>query len=363
MRRAVLCLPLAACAPGGVTWDAASSDDTVDDVAIALLTLGYAEDDDRALLDAPHATGSSLAMSLLDDKNGAVSRWTVESLAPEVCTVTTGDTRDGRLPVTFSFTGRGSTEVLVIDEAGAVVDWQPIAVRDAVGAEVRAYDALRLGESVELDTLHVVKGSEGSLVVNWFDATGAPLGGSGLLSATSANAQIGLDAKTANEGYETLDVWVDTSAEPGESTIELLVADVPVRQLPVVVHELHEVTEIVILDGSIVEEDGTTGGYARAQVLAGTEEIFGAVATWSVDGEEVGQGTWVRLGGTGEDDLHEITACRKRVCATATLPGTITAVEDAFASAPPSCGCDDTSGLPSAGLLLLAARLRRRRPA
>ncbi|MBM4391582.1 MAG: hypothetical protein FJ090_10715 [Deltaproteobacteria bacterium] len=361
MRRALLCFPLAACAPGSVVWDATTGDDVGGDVAIALLSLGYAAEDDRALLDVPHVTGSTLEMNVLDEHNGAVSRWTVKSLAPEVCTVTTGTTRNGQLPVTLSFTGQGTTEVLVVDENDVVVDWQPIAVRDVVGADVRVYDVLRLGESVPIETLHVVGGSEGSLVVNWFGANGEALGGSGLLSATSPAPEIVLEAQSSDDSYETLGVWVDPGLASGETSIELLALGTSVRALPVVVHDREEITEILLLDSTSVDEDGATGGYVRAQVLAGADEIFGAMVTWSVDGEEVGEGTWARLAGENEDDLHEITACRGRLCTTETLPGTITSVEDAFAELP--CGCNVAPGLPSAGLIAAIIAARRRRQA
>lgn len=360
---------LAACGPADrVVWDdPAATTDAVADVTVALFTLGVAHDDDRALLDAFHAAGTSLELRVVDRSGGSVAGWTVDSLDPDICQVVTdtGDQLSDALPVTVYFRRAGSTDLFVKDASGAVLDWQPVEIRDPAEAEVFAYEALAVDVRAPLDAVHVLPGAAATLAAAWVSGEGNPLSGTGLLDATTADEGLSVapsDALAA-QSFEAFDLVISEDAPLGEATVALSSDGELVRDLPVHVHDPADVTGVrldVAVDGG---EDGASGN-VRAVVLTDAAELVGVPVTWRDDGVEVGSGSWVVVqGDPGESRTLE--ACYGEVCDAVDVPGHVVSIGSPVADeVPGSCGCATGGGGAGAAAGLLAALLvfRRRRP-
>jgi hypothetical protein len=306
-------------------------------------------------------------MAVGDEGNERVVAWSVDTLEPDVCVATTGQADAGWLPVTLDFVRGGATDLFVYDDEGIVVDWQPIEVRDVSAAEVYAFDAAASGAGEALDSIHAIAGSEGSLVVAWLDATGALLLGTGLLAVATVDNELSLAPPEDVESYpfEVISLAVDADASPGDFSFDIAAAGAVVGEVPVVVHDKSEIAAVrVSATTNEDEEDGTTWGVVSATVSTAEVDLFGVSLTWLVDGEEVGEGTWARFEGEGTDDLHELTACRKDLCDTLTLPGTIVETGTDLATSPPGdcgCGLGATATAAAAALSALVGLSRRKR--
>lgn len=363
----MLLLSVLACGPADqVVWDSTTAADGLADVTVAMFTLGLAQDEDSALLDVPNAAGTSLDLLIRDRGGRPVTGWTVDTLNPDVAqaVVPAGELVEDDLPVTVHFRGEGSTDLFVIDANGAVVDWQPIEVRQPRGAELFAYEALAVDVRAPLEQVDVLPGSLGTVAVSWVDLSGDPLVGTGLLDADTPDDALTVGNNDALEGraFEAFDLAVADDAAPGDRTVALTANGEAVRDVTVRVHDTASVTA-VRLDVAVDTDDEGASGNVRAVVLADEVELFGVPVEWRDGGEAVGVGSWVQISGN-PGESRTLEACYGERCGTVDVPGHVVSVGSPLATAPlVDCGgCATSGGGPTAGALVaLLAIFRRRR--
>lgn len=359
-------LSLLACGPADqVVWDATTLSDDLGDVTLAIFTVGLAQDEDSALLDVSNAAGTSLELLVRDRGGRPVTGWTVDTLDPDICqaVVTAGETVEDVLPVTVHFRAEGSTDLFVIDAEGAVVDWQPVEVRQPRDAELFAYEALAVDVRAPLARIDALPGSLGTVAVSWMDLDGEPLVGTGLLAAATDDAALTVadNARLEGRAFEAFDLAVAEDASPGDRTVALAANGEPVRDVTVRVHDAADVTALR-LDVAVDTDDEGAAGNVRAVVLAEDVELFGVPVTWRDDGEEVGTGSWVEVRGE-PGESRALEACFGDRCETVDVPGHVVSVGSPLATEPVGAcgGCATGGGAPMAGALVALLAIVRRR--
>lgn len=347
-------LLLACTGPSVVEWYGTSSDDVAEDVALTIFTLGLATGgEDRAEVAATHAAGTELRMRLVDASGGS-DHLSLVSLSPTICSATEEGTDGEGWTYDLLFSTAGSTDLYVTDEDGAILDWQPIEIRDATAATIYAYDALTVGDVAPLDQLDVLPDAAATMALAWASSTGEALSGTGILDVSSDLDGVTTRPTDALESsaYESFDVLLASDAPAGSGTLSISAAGTAVRELPIVVHDPSEVSAVE-LQADIEESTGDTGyaadGTIRAHVSAGDVTLQGVGVVWKQDGEPYGQGTWVRVHGETANTSHTIEACFGDLCDEVVTGAEIESVEDSVETPRAfQCGCA-TGGTGAAG--------------
>jgi len=356
---------LVGCGPAavGVKWDAATSADAGEDVVLALFALGLQETD-GAVLRAVHPTGSALVIRAVPRQGqGSPKGWTADTEDRGVVEVVAQEASSSSLELQLVFPTEGSTDLVVVDRSGNVVDTERLEVRDAQSATVFSWEDLQRDLVLPLDTLHVVEETDATFVVQWSTSDGAEMSGGDILSVegpASLRAEAGFDG--ANEILKL----APGPGSTGSYEVVLSAVDTEIRTLPVVVHPRREVDDVSLELGQ-TRFTRVQGGYAsgtvHAVVRAGGVIVSGAEVwfTWS-DG--AGEGDTLDFS-ADEGPATTVEACFDDVCRTFPLPAGVVGVRDQEASLSDggTCGCGHTGGAPLgiAGVAALAGLRRRRR--
>ncbi len=356
-----------------VDWETPSDDALLAAAGDSLLGLTGGATAGRAPVEAVHALGSTLEVVLDARGIGSADGWTIESLDADICQVVQHNEEGSAPSFTLYFRAVGTTDLYVLDDDGLVVDWQGIEVRDPQAILVYAYESLTSGADAPVESIHVLPGTRATYAVGWAAADGALMAGAGLVTVGALDGDVSVVANTElqPQGFDAFDVVVAADAPAGTETLALSAGNTLTRDLPIVVHATGEVDGVALavdVDTQVDEETGATrtAGVVRGEARIGEQPLAGVVFTWTDDGVEVGEGTWVEIGGKGPDDLHDITACYGEVCATERVAGHIlsTWAPEAAEEALVPCACTTGSATDMAGWvapLLAGLSLRRRR--
>jgi hypothetical protein len=356
-----------------VDWETPSDDALLAAAGDSLLGLSGGATAGRAPVEAVHALGSTLEVVLDARGIGSADGWTIESLDADICQVVQHNEEGSAPSFTLYFRAAGTTDLYVLDDDGVVVDWQGIEVRDPQAILVYAYESLTSGADVPVESIHVLPGTRATYAVGWAAADGALMAGAGLVTVGTLDGDVSVVANTElqPQGFDAFDVVVAADARAGTETLALSAGNTLTRDLPIVVHAAREVDGVALavdVDTQVDEETGTTrtAGVVRGEARVGEQPLAGVVFTWTDDGVEVGEGTWVEIGGKGPDDLHDITACYGEVCATERVAGHIlsTWAPESAEDALVPCACTTGRATDMAGWvapLLAGLSLRRRR--
>lgn len=357
-----------------VDWETPADDALLAAAGDSLLGLSGGATEGRAPVEAVHALGSTLDVVLDARGIGSADGWTIESLDADICQVVQHNEEGSEPSFRLYFRAAGTTDLYVRDSDGIVVDWQGIEVRDPQAILVYAYESLTSGAEAPVESIHVLPGARATYAVGWADANGEVMAGAGLVTVGALDGDVSVvaNAGLAPQGFDAFDVVVADDAGAGTETLALSAGTVLARDLPVVVHARSEVDGVALavdVDTLVDEESGatSTAGVVRGEARVGAQALAGVVFTWSDDGVEIGEGTWVEIGGKGPDDLHDITACYGEVCATERVAGHIVSTWAPESTDDPlACACaTGTAGGMAGWLAPLVAglALRRRRVA
>ena len=355
-----------------VDWETPADDALLAAAGDVLLGEGGGTTEGRAPVEAVHALGSTLDVVLDARGIGSAEGWTIESLDADICQVVQHNEEGSDPSFTLYFRAAGTTDLYVRDSDGVVVDWQGIEVRDPQAILVYAYESLTSGADVPVEAIHVLPGARATYAVGWADVNGEVMAGAGLVTVGALDGDVSVvaNAGLAPQGFDAFDVVVADDAGAGTETLALSAGNTLTRDLPVVVHARSEVDGVALavdVDTLVDEESGatSTAGVVRGEARVGTQALAGVVFTWSDDGVEIGEGTWVEIGGKGPDDLHDITACYGDVCATERVAGHIVSTwAPESTDEPLACACATGTAGGMAGWLaplLAGLALRRRR--
>jgi MYXO-CTERM domain-containing protein len=345
----MVAVALLGCGPGPVVYDAVGADDAVDDLVYAMLLFGTTEPDaDR--IDALHVAGGSLEINVRRTRSIGGLKWSATTLDPDIAEVVAADTTADGLTLTLAFHRAGLTDLFILDHDGAVIDLQPLEVRDPASVDLVDWADLAAGsDDAAGDPVHVVAGTDPDLAVRWRDDQGRALVGGDLLAIDGTPAT-GVSAFTefASEA-DVLHLEIDPDAPRSSFDLTLSAADATFQR-EFQVHPRMEVDRVELED----RESPDGGGVVRANVFAGADALAGADVVFSWDRDEA-TGTALAW---EPGPTTTVQACFDQVCDSVVLLGQPTGV----VGEPSGCGCGSTGPSAAPALVLAALAARRRQP-
>ncbi len=141
---------LVGCGGNPVVWDAVETGNVFDNVATATLLFGAVEADGRDIA-GPHISGGTLTVNARPLKGLQPKAWPVRSLAPDIASVESLRSGSTGVIVELAFHQPGTTDLVLYDENGHVLDVQTLRVRDPEDVELLAWDDLTLQQDEPLD--------------------------------------------------------------------------------------------------------------------------------------------------------------------------------------------------------------------